>query len=39
VAAGVPFTVAAAGCPTAPDAAPAYAVVLTDEAGSADNRP
>ena len=34
VAAGTPFTVTGAGCPTAAGADPAYAVVLTDEAAS-----
>jgi hypothetical protein len=34
VAAGTPFTVTGAGCPTAAGTDPAYAVVLTDEAVS-----
>jgi len=37
VAAGVPFTVTGDGCATAGDAAPAYAVVLTDVAATTDD--
>jgi hypothetical protein len=37
VVAGVPFTLTGAGCPSIDGTAPAYAVVLTDEAGSAED--
>jgi hypothetical protein len=35
VVAGTPFTFSGGGCPTTDGAAPAYAVVLTDEARAA----